>query len=216
MSIPAMSPNDDNLVVGVRAIRLGIWTQRLFRDWCNYIVARATDAEAYPPTLAPESTGYVYFTDLASIDGCYRPEDYAERMSLEHIDDFGTEGALVILFPVECLFSVPEQDGDREPLTAGGARQWITDENVYFDTKHVLQVVPNPNNAPEPPRGSRWRSPGGSLSSWTFLNRELVDPRSCEEMLEQLDTNASSITASSSFAPEDIREIRAFLEYLGD
>ncbi len=211
MEVSAILPVDSSLVVGVRVIRLGIWTRRLFWDWCSFIVARESNVTAYPPMLAPEYAPQVYFTDLASVGKCYLPEDYARRMTLDHEDKFRDDGALIIFFSVQSKFVIPGMD-DPSPFTEGGARQWITEGNVFFDEKQLLLVIPSERNVPLPPKGSETHTPYTELSCWTFQNPELVNPRCCESMLKFFDEDARN-RGRSDFTPEGINEIRAFLEY---
>lgn len=162
-----MAIGRDGRRVGVRVVRLGVWKEVLERDWCRFRLARHLGITGvWPPMLTHHRQQVVYFTDLPSIAACFDAEALALRLTLADVRRFRVEGALVIYFPLADLdVHVPEEEGAPQPLTAGGARQWIAPHNVPFGADMALFEVLPAVSCP-----ASWDDAG-----WRFANPRLAD-----------------------------------------
>lgn len=201
--------------IGVRVIRYGIWSDVLLKDWCRY---KAYDHggthRPSPPTLAPARAKHVHFTDLESTSGHYSPEALARRLSLEHVEQFLEEGALVVLFPLAgCDASVPVLGGQPVVTTEGGAKQWITADNVSFSEEHqIFWVLPSALVA-RSQRGLENPTPdqANKFARWFLESARLTDEDYWNEVL--LKYSESMASEGTSF-PRDGDEIDSILSNL--
>jgi hypothetical protein len=102
----------------------------------------AGNTDVTPPNLAQHVQKNVCFTDLGSLCGLFYPEQLATRLSLQGPERYSTDGAVLVMFNLrdtECTeYTV---DGHRMAYTEGGARQWLTKENVAMSSDHFVYYV---------------------------------------------------------------------------
>jgi hypothetical protein len=195
MPLPPMVIGKDGRPIGARILRLGIWREVLEIDWCRYL--RLSDrgvSGVSPPMLTSNAQRRVFFTDLPSISACFDAVSLAERLTLAEIDRFRREGALLICFPLFGLdVRLHEIDGVEQPLTDGGARQWVVPRNVPFSVESMLfEVLPRPQDnegapAVDDPQEdwlhTGWRYANPKLSTEEYRDAVLFGRRSSGELV---------------------------------
>lgn len=188
MELPPMEIGRDGRLVGVRVLRLRVWLDVLELDWCRYrLASRLGVTGVSPPMLTHHRQRVVYFTDLPSISECFDAESLARRLTLAEIERFRIEGALVIYFPLADLDVAVPQDGDHpQPLTAGGARQWIAPRNEPFGSDMCLfEVLPSASLS------ATWEDAG-----WRFANPRLGDESYWRTKFDQRSPSGSIVPRS--------------------
>lgn len=141
---------------GVRVLSKTIWTI-LHRQWEDH-KRKGTP----PPQLAPPSARRLYFTDGESVQVCSQATDFGLRLSLWPPDLFQIQvgGCAIVYFdradlPAEPEIPDPNLGGTTPPgfplppgLTAGGAREWVLNNNVALTNTMEVFVVES--------SGARW------------------------------------------------------------
>lgn len=195
MSPQAIDPLHGGSRVGIRVMRYGIWSELLLKDWCRFMAyGNRPGLRPSAPTLAPNSIGHVYFTDIESIAGHYSAEALAHRLTLDHAKLFLDEGALVIIFPLgKEGAGVPVIGGAPIEKTAGGANQWITDSNVSFSTEQLIYYVLSSTFLPRDSHGEE-PSPeqANKMARWELESPRLNDENYWREVLFQFKDSSRS------------------------
>ncbi|MBA2468699.1 MAG: hypothetical protein H0V37_04780 [Chloroflexia bacterium] len=129
--------------VGVRIMRQPTFHRWVVVEWCKFRLALRTGlTDVKPPSLAHHRQPQVFFTDMGSLSGYFFPEQLAHRLTLRDPERYSSDGATLIMFclsGIECTGYV--RDNQLEEHTAGGARQWITLNNVSMSSDHFVYYV---------------------------------------------------------------------------
>ena len=113
---------------GVRILHIEVW-RNIIVDWQNYVLG----IDPIPPWFGLPGTTQVWFSDPESIFNCGQAADFGNRLALPLST---ANGCIVVFFDPSGFNTGIPQVGDElvvQPLTKGGARQWVIYGNVQID-----------------------------------------------------------------------------------
>lgn len=114
--------------------------------WRRYLALRSTGHSGMtPPMLAPPGAPGVYFTDRDSLIGAPTAAEFARRLGLSAGAQAECQfyGCAIVEFdiPASSVTLPSPATGCAQGLTAGGAREWVTNANLPLSGDEEVMYV---------------------------------------------------------------------------